>query len=83
MNAEDEFSKLVVLCQKLGSPEDQAKRMAGQLIKRADQWVEERGMDRVEAMQRLLELVVSGRQGLTPPGFESEKRSRSGEGEEF
>ncbi|MDE0767931.1 MAG: hypothetical protein OSB19_06030 [Opitutaceae bacterium] len=83
MNAEDEFSKLVALCQKLGSPEDQAKRMAGQLIKRADQWVEERGMDRVEAMQRLLELVVSGRQGLTPPGFESEKRSRSGEGEEF
>lgn len=83
MNAEEEFSKLVALCQKLGSSEDQAKRMARQLIKRADQWVEERGMDRVEAMQRLLELVVSGRQGLTLPGFEGEKRSRSGEGEEF
>jgi len=83
MNAEDEFSKLLALCQKLGSPEDQAKRMAGQLIKRADQWVEERGMDRVEAMQRLLDLVVSGRQGLTPPGFEGEKRPRSDGDQDF
>ena len=73
MGPEEEITQIEALCRRLGSSEDQAKRMAGQIVKRADQWVEERGLDRVEAMKRLLELVVSGRQGVTPPGFEGEK----------
>ena len=83
MKSEEEFFQLVALCRKWGSPENQAKRMAGQLIKRADQLVEERGMNRVEAMKGLLELVVAGRQGTTPPGFESQKSPKCGGQDDF
>lgn len=69
MNRDEELRHLEALCLKLGSPPEQARRMASQLAKRADQWVGERGMDRPQAMERLLEMVVMGRQGLTPPEF--------------
>ena len=77
MNREEELKQVEALCIKLGSDPEQAKRMASQLAKRADQWVEEKGMDRVEAMQRLLEMVVMGRQGLVPPEFSGENDPES------
>ena len=44
--------------------------MASQLSKRADQWVAERGMSRLEALKRLLDIVIAGRDGVVPEGFE-------------
>jgi len=52
--------------------------MAKQLVKRADQWVKERGISRVEAMRQLLELVVGGRKGEPPVGFEGVSKDNSG-----
>ncbi len=83
MNPEDELRQITDLCEKLGSPRDQAETMAQQLVKRADQLVEERGLDRIEAMQRLLELVVSGRQGVTPPEFSGERTGKSDTSDEI
>ena len=57
------------LCQKWGASAEQAKVMARQLIKRADQLAVERQWSRVEAMAHLLTLVAKGSQGETPPGF--------------
>ena len=81
--SEDELRQIVDLCEKLGASHDQADTMAKQLIKRVDQWVEERGMDRVEATKALLELVVSGRQGIAPPGFEGEIVDKSDQADKF
>lgn len=69
MNTEEELEQIESLFQRLGAESGQATVMARQIVKRADQWVEERGITRVEAMKQLLELVVSGRSGETPPGF--------------
>ena len=61
-----EFEQLTQLCEKLGSPSDQAKTMAGQLQKRATQLAAERGIAREAAMKYLLDLVVQGRRGENP-----------------
>ena len=65
-----EHEQLVALCMKMGAARAQAEIMAAQLAKRADQFVAERGISRVQAMAHLLQLVVKGRSGETPPGFE-------------
>ena len=53
----------------LGSPPLQAKTMARQLLKRADQIAAERSIPREEAMAQLLQILVEGRQGNVPPAF--------------
>jgi hypothetical protein len=65
-----EHEQLVALCAKMGATPAQAETMATQLAKRADQIAAQRGITRVEAMAHLLEVVVKGRNGETPPGFE-------------
>jgi hypothetical protein len=71
MNTDEERVQLTQLCRKLGAPTAEAAAvMAGQLIKRADQLMVERGLTRVASMQHLLQLVTQGSQGVTPPGFE-------------
>jgi response regulator of citrate/malate metabolism len=65
-----EQEQLEKLCRGLGADNAQARTMAAQLSKRADQLAHERGISRVEAMRYLLQLVVKGRAGETPPGFE-------------
>jgi hypothetical protein len=55
----------------LGSPPLQAKTMARQLLKRADQISAERKIPREEAMAQLLQILVEGRQGNVPPAFKS------------
>lgn len=66
----NEHDQLVALCVKMGAAPTQAQVMATQLAKRADQLVAERGITRIEAMAHLLQLVVKGRSGEAPPGFE-------------
>lgn len=61
-----EHEQLVQLCEKLGSPRDQAETMARQLAKRADQLITSRSISRVEAMDYLLRLLVKGRSGEGP-----------------
>lgn len=70
MNPEDELSGVCRIFVKLGANEKQAEIMAKQLLKRAEQISEERGMDRVEALQSLLQAAVSGRQGIAPAEFD-------------
>ena len=54
---------LVRLCTGLGAGADQARAMAAQLTKRADQLAAERGIPREDAMRYLLEVVTKGRAG--------------------
>lgn len=64
----DELAQLTELCVRLGAPsEAQARTMAAQLIKRADQLVAERNITREAAMKRLLDVLVHGRSGDVPP----------------
>lgn len=58
-----EVEMLTQVCVKLGAPEDQARTMAAQLLKRADQLAGERGTGREVELRRLLELVLAGREG--------------------
>ncbi len=66
MSDEDQVMRL---CQRWGASEAQARVMAKQLLKRADQLAAERGWTRVEAMAHLLTLVAKGSQGETTPEF--------------
>jgi hypothetical protein len=70
LNSEQELVQIKTLLSRLGASDVASDAMARQLVKRADQWVEERGINRVEAMRQLLELVVTGRSGGLPAGFE-------------
>lgn len=65
-----EEDALTALCERLGSSAGQARTMARQLLKRADQLAVERGIPRTEAMAHLLQLLMKGSQGSTAPGFE-------------
>lgn len=64
-----ELEQLTQLCERLGAPRAQAATMAAQLLKRADQLVQERGVTREAALKGLLEVVVKGRAGQVPERF--------------
>jgi hypothetical protein len=64
-----EHEQLSQLCERLGARPDQARVMATQLLKRAEQLAAERGITREAALQGLLEVVVKGRAGEVPPQF--------------
>jgi hypothetical protein len=66
----NEHEQLAALCAKMGATPAQARVMAAQLAKRADQLAVERGITRIEAMSHLLHLVAKGRNGEAPAGFE-------------
>lgn len=66
-----ELEQLTQLCERLGAPAAQARTMAAQLMKRADQIAAERGIAREAALKGLLDVVVKGRAGEVagpPPG---------------
>ncbi|WOO40157.1 hypothetical protein [Rubellicoccus peritrichatus] len=63
---DNDLEKLTELCIKLGSPEKQAQVMAAQMIKRADQIAIERKTTRVAALDHLLRILISGREGQVP-----------------
>jgi hypothetical protein len=54
----------------LGASEAQARTMAAQLLKRADQLAAERGIGPAEALRDLLEVVRKGRAGEVPARFQ-------------
>lgn len=64
-----ELEQLTALCERLGAPAAQAKVMASQLLKRAEQQAAERGITREVAMRGLLEVLVKGRAGEVPSRF--------------
>ncbi len=61
-----ELDQLTTLCERLGAPPAQARTMAAQLLKRADQLAAERHIERTAALAQLIEIVVKGRNGETP-----------------
>lgn len=65
----NELDQLTALCGRLGASPAQARVMAAQMLKRADQLAAERSISRTEAMQTLIELVVKGRNGEVPRQF--------------
>ena len=75
MSGQEEIEQLKKAFLSLGADESQANVMAKQISKRASQWVEERGMERLQAIQKLMELVVAGRSGLVPPNWNSSENS--------
>ena len=58
-----EVAKVARIFTNLGAPETQAQVMAAQLLKRAGQIAEERGISKVEAAETLLKQVIEARQG--------------------
>lgn len=62
-----EVEQLTELCVRLGATPAQASGMATQLLKRAEQLAEQRGIERTAALAHLMELVVKGRSGEAPP----------------
>jgi hypothetical protein len=64
-----EIEQLTSLCERLGAPPPQARTMAAQLLKRAEQLAVERGVSRESALRGLLEMVVKGRAGEVPAAF--------------
>jgi len=65
-----ELEQLSVLCQRLGASPEQATVMAAQLLKRAEQLAAQRGTAREAELQKLLQLVTSGRAGEVPKDFQ-------------
>lgn len=69
MSEEAEIEMLRKLFAQLGAGPDQSLIMARQVIKRAAQVSEDRGVSRVEAMRYLIELVTKGRAGISAESF--------------
>ena len=70
MNTREEVEQLEKVFSSRGASPSQAKVMASQISKRADQWVAERGISRLEALKRLLDIVIAGRDGVVPKDFD-------------
>ena len=64
-----ELEQLSQLCERLGAPPSQAKTMATQMLKRAEQLALERGTTREAALKGLIEVVIKGRAGEVPAQF--------------
>jgi hypothetical protein len=65
-----ELEQLTQLCETLGAPRQQAAVMAAQLLKRAGQLAEERGIPKETALKGLLEVMIKGRAGEVPAAFQ-------------
>lgn len=61
--SKDYAQKIASIFVNLGATEDQAEVMSAQLLKRAVQISEERGISKVEATEYLLKQVIEARQG--------------------
>ena len=74
-SAVSDLEKISKLCTRLGAAPEQAAVMAAQLLKRADQLAAERSVPREQALAQLLQILVEGRQGNVPPGFQGPGKS--------
>ncbi len=52
------------ICRRMGAPAQQADVMARQLWKRSLQIADERGIKQAEALDHLLRVMISGREGV-------------------
>jgi hypothetical protein len=62
-----EIENLAAALERMGAPAPQARTMARQLLKRAEQIAAERDIAPVEALAYLLKLTQSGREGEVDP----------------
>ena len=67
MNEEESINQVAKVFQNMGAEQDVARRMASQLVKRAEQKAKENKSSKIIELQRLLELSVYGAQGLLKP----------------
>ena len=67
MKEEEESNQVARVFENMGADKESAKRMAGQLIKRAEQKAEENKTSKIIELQKLLELSIYGAQGLLKP----------------
>tara|TARA_B100000925_G_scaffold256910_1_gene210999 strand:+ start:514 stop:759 length:246 start_codon:yes stop_codon:yes gene_type:complete len=72
VNPEEEIEKVSEIFLNLGAESQQARIMARQLIKRAEQRAEEKNGSKVEELQKLLEVSVFGAQGRLKPSDEAD-----------
>jgi len=75
----DEVSQLAKVFANLGAEPSQARTMARQILRRAEQLAAENNISRVESLDRLMRLCVRGFHGEIDPKFaptrtESEKK---------
>lgn len=70
---DENLAKLTELCRRFGAPEGQARTMAAQMLKRADQLAAEHGTTQVEALNHLLQVLIKGREGEVAPEFPPRK----------
>ena len=67
MKEEEESNQVARVFENMGADKESAQRMAGQLIKRAEQKAEENKTTKIIELQKLLELSIYGAQGLLKP----------------
>jgi len=67
MKEEEESNQVARIFENMGADKEGAQRMAGQLIKRAEQKAEENKTTKIIELQKLLELSIYGAQGLLKP----------------
>ena len=77
MNPEDEIEKVSEIFLNLGAENEQARLMARQLIKRAEQRAVEKGSSKVAELQKLLEVSVFGAQGRLKPSDEADFEAKT------
>ena len=65
----DEVVQLAKVFENLGAPKDQARTMAVQLLRRAEQLAEEKNISRVESLDRLIQLCIRGFNGEIASDF--------------
>ncbi len=67
MKEEESIKQVAKVFLNMGAEEETARKMASQLVKRAEQKAQENKSDKIIELQRLLELSVYGAQGLLKP----------------
>jgi len=77
MNPDNKTLEVAQIFVKLGASEKNAKLMARQLIKRAEQVAKEKKTSKIEELQKLLEISVLGAQGRLHPSDETNFRGKN------
>ena len=67
MKEEDSINQVMGIFQNMGADPESARRMARQLIKRAEQKSKEEKSSKIIELQKLLELSIYGAQGMLKP----------------
>ena len=71
----DEIDSISSVFRRLGAEKNQARRMAGQILKRAEQLAKEKNSNKLIELQRLMEISTSGAQGALRPEDQADSAS--------